>query len=177
MSKLDTSKSQHCRQVRCKSDAGEILESRNDQVRSETGGVCANGRFQKSVKISLFAKVAKSEISWIFQIPRSPEMSEIWDFWDFWDPGNPTWVMPRPHEKTPLRAQILHPGDRNFMGNGKISRSGSLFSSKSVKILKKSSFRPGFGPFFCYFDPFSDTQGPQILGVPYRPLLNSDSAE
>ena len=177
MSKLDTSKSQHCRQVRCKSDAGEILESRNDQVRSETGGVCANGRFQKSVKISLFAKVAKSEISWIFQIPRSPEMSEIWDFWDFWDPGNPTWLMPRPHEKVPLRAQILTPGPQNFMGNGKISRFGSLFSSKSVKILKKSSFRPGFGPFFCYFDPFSDTQGPQILGVPYRPLLNSDSAE
>ena len=177
MSKLDTSKSQHCRQVRCKSDAGEILESRNDQVRSETGGVCANGRFQKSVKISLFAKVAKSEISWIFQIPRSPEMSEIWDFWDFWDPGNPTWVMPRPHEKTPLRAQILHPGDRNFMGNGKKLHFWALFLSKSSFFHEKSSFRAGFGPFFHSNLTKSDTQGPQILGVPYRPLLNSDSAE
>ena len=56
------------------SGAGEILESRNDQVRSETGGVC---ELVEMSKISLFAKVAKSEISWISQIPRCPEMSEI----------------------------------------------------------------------------------------------------
>ena len=75
MSKLDTPKSQHCVERDMDSDmssAGEIAKSRNDQVRSETGGVCEIAEMSKS---DISAKGGKSEISWNPRIPGSSDLT------------------------------------------------------------------------------------------------------
>ena len=89
MSKLDTPKSQHCAERDMDSDmssAGEIAKSRNDQVRSETGGVCEIAEMSKS---DISAKGGKSEISWNPRIPGSSDLTpwpgQIWEIWDFLD--------------------------------------------------------------------------------------------
>ena len=70
------------------SDAGEILKSRNDQVRSETGGVCefqiprsgGSGETWKTQEILIFST---------FETPGRVQKCQNCHFWPFWTPRNP----------------------------------------------------------------------------------------